>query len=179
MTNHVSMCRNTILLEAFQHWPDQGSTTQWLPNLDFEGPYWHFTVHGTNKPMEPFAIATGNNEDVLPPPSQNTTGCLIVFILTFLRRDNVCHGCNSYPWLTDLIVIQLVKKPRSNILVTQPISHHKELGIIHRRTTGNLVCYSARHMGILHGSASIQRLDYFGGSDRHNCVMLHPTAWLL
>ena len=31
--------RHLGILEAFQHWVDQGSTMKRLPNLDFEGPY--------------------------------------------------------------------------------------------------------------------------------------------
>ena len=69
-TQSPSMCGNTLLVEVFQHWLGQGSTKEWLPNPDFETPYGHSTVYGTNKPMEPSAIVTINNKYVAAPPSQ-------------------------------------------------------------------------------------------------------------
>ena len=33
-TQSPSMCGNTLLLEAFQHWSHQGSTRKWLHTLN-------------------------------------------------------------------------------------------------------------------------------------------------
>ena len=80
--------------------------------------------------MEPFAIVTINNEYVAAPPSQ-TNGCmagaLTVFVLPhdFQAGHNVCHRQSPCAWLLDLIAVQLVVKPRKNVLVAQPISHNK------------------------------------------------------
>ena len=81
------------MLEAFQRWPDQGSTRKWLPNLDFECPYWHSIVHGTNKSMEPGAIVTFNNKYEAAPPSQ-TNNYVIDSLTTsnfllMLKRDTM------------------------------------------------------------------------------------------
>ena len=46
-------------------------------------------------------------------------------------------NCRSpCPWLTDLIVAQLIGKPRKKILVAQLISHNKKLGFIDGCPTG-------------------------------------------
>ena len=102
--------------------------------------------------------------------SQTTTGCLNVFILLhFIKAGhNVYHRCRPFPWLNDFIVIQLVGKPRNNILVTQLISHHKRPRFIHRRTVGNPPCHSVKHSKILLGGAGIRRLSYFGGRAGHS-----------
>ena len=78
-------------------------------------------------------------------------------------------------WLSDFIIVQLVVKPRNNVIVAQPISHYKWFGFIARRMTVHHPCYSHRDSSILLlGNAGIRLLGYVEGSDKdmHNGILL-------
>ena len=82
-----------------------------------------------------------NNKYVAAPPSQTNScmaGALTVFVLPYDVQvgHNVCHRHSPCPWLTDLIVVQLVVKPRKNVLVAQAIPQQEAW--FHRRASDTL-----------------------------------------
>ena len=109
-----------------------------------------------------------------------TNGCMASALTIFvLPHDvqaghNVCHRRSPCSRLIDLIVVQLVVKPRKNVLVVKSISHNKRLGFIDGHLTSRHLCWSHRHSGILLlGNAGTRQLGYVeaSGKDKHHSIL--------